>query len=527
MKFRFKNIVVFIFLIFAFESFSQQVALNTQFYHFDFIVNPSLSGKKEFNPIYLSYRNQWTGFNGSPETIQFGGSLAVNSKNAFGVQFFQDIHGGAYKQNGLQFNYARHFPIKINHEISFGAGLLLDQFSGDFSNLDLVNPNDDVYLIGQESKLLTDFNVGVNYSYNNFSFGLAAFNLLQSKISNNSINLTNRLSRQYHLLTSYSFKVDSNLVLEPKVLVRALESGIYHGDLILLSKINDLYILGFSHRFKTAWSFIAGLDFNGALISYSYDFSSGLQNYTGSTHEIILGYKFKKTEFKKKIRDRDFDGIVDRKDLCPDVPGTVDNNGCPKTIINYTTEQTIETIDTILENDILMQIDSSQIASEIDTNTFEIDSIVDTLKDTLVKTLEEVEINLIFDNIEFEFDNSYVKAQYFTDLLRIIEILKENPTWELLIEGHTDAKRNVALARRILKNQGKEYSIETHDKMSKKYNKLLSQRRTDFVVAFFVKNGILKSRLKSIGYGEEKPITTNETELGRQKNRRVEVTIIK
>ena len=112
-------------------------------------------------------------------------------------------------------------------------------------------------------------------------------------------------------------------------------------------------------------------------------------------------------------------------------------------------------------------------------------------------------------------------------LLRIIEILKENPTWELLIEGHTDAKRNVALARRVLKNQGKEYSIETHDHMSKKYNKLLSQRRTDFVLAFFVKNGILKSRLKSIGYGEEKPITTNETEIGRQKNRRVEVTIIK
>ena len=44
---------------------------------------------------------------------------------------------------------------------------------------------------------------------------------------------------------------------------------------------------------------------------------------------------------------------------------------------------------------------------------------------------------------------------------------------------------------------------------------------------YLIKNGISNSRFESIGFGEEKPIATNETELGRQKNRRVEVTIIK
>ena len=132
-----------------------------------------------------------------------------------------------------------------------------------------------------------------------------------------------------------------------------------------------------------------------------------------------------------------------------------------------------------------------------------------------------------FDNIEFEFDKSAIKAQYFPDLLRIVDILKQNPTWQLLIEGHTDGKRNVSMAKRILKVKKLEYSIESHNQISKKYNKLLSQRRTDFVVNYLIKNGISNSRLESIGFGEEKPIATNETELGRQKNRRVEVTIIK
>lgn len=516
MRFCIKYILVLTCLFSIVDSFSQQVALNTQFYHFDFIVNPSLSGKKDFNPIYLSYRNQWIGFNGSPETIQFGGSLAINSKNALGIQFFQDIHGGAYKQSGLQFNYAKHFPINENHEISVGVGFLLDQFSGDFSNLDLVNPNDDVYIMGQESQLLTDFNFGINYTVKNFNVGLSALNLFQSKISNYTIfNNENRLSRQYQLLTSYSFKVDSNIVLEPKILVRVLESGIYHGDLILLSKIHDLYILGFSHRLNTAWSFIAGLDFNGALISYSYDFSSGLQNYTGSTHEIILGYKFNKREIRKKIKDSDFDVIMDKKDLYAEESESIDSSYCPEIIRNHSAQQTIEILDTISENEIS------------DTLNIEMDSIVEILEDTNVKTIDEIEINLIFSNIEYEFDKSIVKSQYFPDLLRIVEILNQNPTWKLLIEGYTDAKRNAAIAKRLLKSKGKEYSIEYHDQMSKKYNKLLSQRRTDFVAAYFIKNGILKTRLKSIGLGEIKPVASNETELGRQKNRRVEVTIIK
>ena len=525
MKFQFKHFIVFVLFPLTLNVVSQQITLNTQFYHFDYVVNPSLSGKKDFNPIYLSYRNQWTGFNGSPETIQFGGTFALNSKNAFGVQFFQDIHGGAYKQSGMHFNYAKHLFLNVDHQISFGIGLILDQFSGDFSNLDLVNPNDDVYLIGQESKLLTDFNFGVNYSYNNFNLGLSTVNLFQSKISDNSINSSNRLSRQYHLLASYNFKIDSNVVLEPKLLVRALESGIYHGDIILLSKIKKLYIIGISHRINTAWSVVAGLDFKSALISYSYDFtSSGLQNVMGSTHEIILGYKFNRVEIKRTVKDRDFDGVVDKKDLCPDEPGDIENDGCPKIIIEHSTEEIIEILDTVSEKDIELQIDSSQLEI-LDTLIF--DTIFEEIKDTFINPIEAVEINLIFDDIEFEFDKSTIKAQYFPDLLRIVDILKQNPTWKLLIEGHTDGKRNVSMAKRILKLKKLEYSIESHNQISKKYNKLLSQRRTDFVVNYLIKNGISKNRLESIGFGEEKPIATNETELGRQKNRRVEVTIIK
>ena len=522
-----KHILLLIFSSVISSGISQQIALNTQFYHFDFAVNPSLSGKKSYNPIYLSYRNQWTGFNGSPETIQFCGSYSINNKNAVGVQFFQDVHGGAYKQSGMHFNYANHLSIGANQILSVGAGILVDQFSGDFSNLELVNSVDDVFMIGQESKLLTDFNVGINYSIKNFNIGFTGTNLLQSKISDNAISNSNRLGRQYQIMSSYNFAIDSNVVLMPKMLFRAMESGTYHGDIMLLSELSKLYVLGIAHRINTSWSFIAGLNFKGAIISYSYDFaSSGLQSIMGSTHEIVLGYKFKKGEIRKAVKDRDFDGVVDKKDLCPDEPGPIDNEGCPEAIIDNSTEEMIQVIDSISEPDLALEIDSTDFEI-IDSSKVEIDSILETLVDTINKPIDEIEINLIFDNIEFEFDRSTVKTQFFPDLLRIVQILNQNETWHLLIEGHTDAKRNVALAKRKLKAKGIDYSEAAHDKMSKSYNKLLSQRRTDFVLNYFVKNGIAKSRLKAVGFGEEQPIATNETESGRQINRRVEVTIIK
>ena len=57
------------------------------------------------------------------------------------------------------------------------------------------------------------------------------------------------------------------------------------------------------------------------------------------------------------------------------------------------------------------------------------------------------------------------------------------------------------------------------------YNKTLSQRRADAVVEYLVKEGVDSSKLKAVGYGQERPIATNRTPAGRRLNRRVEFRI--
>jgi outer membrane protein OmpA-like peptidoglycan-associated protein len=57
-------------------------------------------------------------------------------------------------------------------------------------------------------------------------------------------------------------------------------------------------------------------------------------------------------------------------------------------------------------------------------------------------------------------------------------------------------------------------------------NKTLSQQRADIVRDYLVSQGISAGRLSSVGYGAAKPADTNDTEAGRQKNRRTEFRII-
>ena len=105
--------------------------------------------------------------------------------------------------------------------------------------------------------------------------------------------------------------------------------------------------------------------------------------------------------------------------------------------------------------------------------------------------------------------------------------MNNNSNWKLRIEGHTDAKRDTLLAKVMLKRKGIKYSIEAHNTLSKNYNMILSIRRAKSVSNFLISSGVSKSRIETKGYGEEKPIASNKTELGRKKNRRVELIIIK
>jgi OOP family OmpA-OmpF porin len=79
--------------------------------------------------------------------------------------------------------------------------------------------------------------------------------------------------------------------------------------------------------------------------------------------------------------------------------------------------------------------------------------------------------------------------------------MKDYPDLNVVIEGHTDSVGTAA------------------------YNKKLSQQRAEAVKKYMVEKGIDANRLKAQGFGEVRPIASNDTEEGRQQNRRVEAAV--
>ncbi|HLO83206.1 MAG TPA: OmpA family protein [Chitinophagaceae bacterium] len=107
------------------------------------------------------------------------------------------------------------------------------------------------------------------------------------------------------------------------------------------------------------------------------------------------------------------------------------------------------------------------------------------------------------NNVFFDFDKFFLRPESFVELDRVVKLLNENPAIEIEMSAHTDSKG------------------------SDDYNYTLSDNRARSVMEYIISKGIPTSRIRSKGYGETKPVVSNDTDEGRQLNRRVEFTILK
>lgn len=109
---------------------------------------------------------------------------------------------------------------------------------------------------------------------------------------------------------------------------------------------------------------------------------------------------------------------------------------------------------------------------------------------------------IVLKNIFFDTDKATLRPESTAELNRLIKLMNDVPTLKIELSGHTDS-------------QG-----------SDEHNQGLSERRAKAVLDYLVNAGISASRLKSAGYGETKPVATNDTPEGRQLNRRTEFEVL-
>ncbi|MCK9504005.1 MAG: OmpA family protein [Porticoccaceae bacterium] len=105
-------------------------------------------------------------------------------------------------------------------------------------------------------------------------------------------------------------------------------------------------------------------------------------------------------------------------------------------------------------------------------------------------------------SITFGVDQDQVRSDFYQTLGSVAQVLKEYNKTNIRIAGHTDATG------------------------SDSYNQALSERRADSVGRYLIAQGISSGRVWASGYGERYPVASNDTEAGRQANRRVELELV-
>ncbi|MEP1152678.1 MAG: OmpA family protein [Balneola sp.] len=204
----------------------------------------------------------------------------------------------------------------------------------------------------------------------------------------------------------------------------------------------------------------------------------------------------------KGCSDKDGDKIPDGEDVCPDVKGSSTTEGCPD-----------DDGDGIKNSVDLCPAfaGSSEFGGCPDSDK---DGIVDKEDDcpTLAgikpnKGCPEVtaevkqKMDVIFSNLLFATNSANIDPTSLDDLDELVNIMKDDEDLRLSIEGHTDSRGN------------NDYNLE------------LSKLRAEAVKQYLVNGGVSADRIGAIGYGETRPLTTNDTAQGRLKNRRVELNI--
>ena len=177
--------------------------------------------------------------------------------------------------------------------------------------------------------------------------------------------------------------------------------------------------------------------------------------------------------------DADGDGIKDSEDKCPNEAGPKENNGCPW--------QDKDNDGVLDKDDECPEVAGTAANNGCPEPTVEV-----------MKELNEYSRTILFD-----LDKATIRSASEETLQAIADIMKEYDNTVFHIGGHTDSTG------------------------SDSYNEKLSKERAESVRQFLIGAGIPANRLTAEGYGESRPIATNNTAKGRQENRRVEISLDK
>lgn len=285
-------IIVSIFL--SLFTYAQSDALYSQYMFNQFTVNPAYAGSRDALSTVLLYRNQWTGVDNAPKTINFSAHSPFHKKNvALGMNVMMDEIGPTTIQS-IAGTYAYH--VKTNYgDLSMGLRTGLISLRSDESKLNFYN--DQYETNGLVNVIIPNFDFGMYFFTDLFYAGASVSHILEDDlILNNEQNtlLNFELQRYLSLATGGVIEINKNILYKPSLMVKFTPGFPVNYDINSSFLLNKTLWAGFSYRSTQNLVLLLEWNISDQLRGgYSYDFDlSPLRSSRSGSHELFIGYDF-------------------------------------------------------------------------------------------------------------------------------------------------------------------------------------------------------------------------------------------
>jgi type IX secretion system PorP/SprF family membrane protein len=428
----YRNFILLVLLfLFIGNNWSQNVLHRNNYFIQEYLINPAFTGGKDFNPFYMSYRNQFSQLKERPQVFSASGYYIIDpSSNIAGSLYSSETP--SFTQLFGELNYSHDYHFSQWAHFTFGGGLIFNQTSQDFSGVEVIDFGDPSLSMGNTAGTAIDGSLGVKYFLKRFKTGISIKNIFESNTSNESSNnlYENKLAREVNFIAQYDFSIDSLLHIEPLFVARRFtQKKENYYNFSLVANYKKLYTLGATYRLNNdfspnAISLIGGLQYNKFYFLYSHQLFVADADVAGNNTEFTVGYRFPLHPSKVFV-DNDFDGVINKKDTCPDVFGPKKYSGCPlKFWAPLLALQAQAEADTLVLDDSLMfrfdKLSSDQLSA---VKLFLIDDNGDIIYQAM-KTKDGFVFNYLpptgeyyfkMENMPGEFGFEYLEISYFDD----------------------------------------------------------------------------------------------------------------
>jgi type IX secretion system PorP/SprF family membrane protein len=283
-------------LLVSLGMYGQLTPVSDQYILNPLTINPAYAGGRGALNVAAFYRRQWIGITGAPETATLSADAPLlDGKLGVGLTIVNDKIG-VTKQTSFNTNYS--YKIKMGEgNLSFGLGAGLITTHTSWSDLVVLDPGDEYYLINSSVFVVPAFSFGLYYNRQNYFAGFSIPKLLGYKFDFNLNRYSIKVDPgQYYYLfnTGYVFDISSKMKFFPSTLISFSPGNRIMFDLNAHFSFYDRMWIGASYRSNSSIGGLFQFAINNQLkIAYSYFFDfSNLERYSSGSHEIMIRYEF-------------------------------------------------------------------------------------------------------------------------------------------------------------------------------------------------------------------------------------------